>query len=84
MNKSNCESFWKLIPGRETSSFGIKVLSTEVIGEYVVYEGISVTHSFDNNTLAAKLSISINKDLSHKFSKTYGYKAESSGIIDFL
>jgi hypothetical protein len=80
----NSESIGKLIPGRETSSFGIKVLSKQIIGEYVVYEGISVTHSFDNNTLAAKLSISINKDFSHKFSKTYGYKAELAGITHFL
>ena len=74
----NSDSIGKLIPGRESSSFGIQVISKQVIDEYIVYEGISVTHLFSNNTLAAKLSI--NKDFSHKFSKTYAYKAEAGGI----
>ena len=77
----NSDSIGKLVPGRESSSFGIQVISKQVIGEYVVYEGISVTNLFSNNTLAAKLSI--RKDFSHKFSKTYGYKAEVGGMNFF-
>ena len=66
----------KLIPGRNSSSFAIQILRKQIIGEYVVYEGISV-HHLNNNFLT---KISINKKYSYKFSKTYSYNAENKGI----
>ena len=73
----NSTSIGKLIPGRQSSSFGIHILAKQVIGEYIVYEGISIQNM--DNSLSPKLSI--HKEYSYRFSKTFGYDAVSGGKI---
>ena len=77
--KLSSVSIGKLIPGRSSSSFGIHILTKQLIGDYVVFEGISLNHL--DNALATKLSF--NKRFSYTFSKTYGYKAALGGFIKF-
>jgi hypothetical protein len=72
---SSSVSVGNLIPGRESSSFGIQVLAKYIIGEYVVFEGISVQH------LTKKLvtKFYLHKKYSYPFSKTYKYAVSVPG-----
>ena len=74
-NSLKTDSIGKLIAGRETSSFAIQILSKQIVGDYLVFEGISVTHL--NNSIATKLSI--NNQYNFPFKKTYEYSATSGG-----
>ena len=55
--------------------FAIQILSKQIVGDYLVFEGISVTHL--NNSIATKLSI--NNQYNFPFKKTYEYSATSGG-----
>ena len=72
---SSSVSVGNLIPGRESSSFGIQVLAKYIIGEYVVFEGIAVQH------LTKKLvtKFYLHKRYSYTFSKTFAYAAYIQG-----
>ena len=68
----------KVIIGRQSASFEMRIISKQHIGEYVVYEGITV-----NQLTQFQKKIDINKHYSYTFSKKYSYDATLQGIVIF-
>lgn len=76
--KSKNELINKIMPGRKSSSFGLKILRINKIGGYIAIEGLPLNELEKFNKLK-DYNVNIDKHYSYTFSKTYGYDAAYNG-----
>ena len=76
--KSKYDLIGKIIPGRNSSSFGLKILKINKIGDYIVIEGLSLSELKKFNKLK-DFSFSITKEYSYKFEQSLGFETDFNG-----